>query len=336
MNVSTLRRNRHPSTVTDPSEQVWQPVVQSMLTSSLHSAENRASARACVLDWAGNARRWRGGWRESIPESAYEGVPFEALEEDFHLQVTTSGDGRLWCFHVEHPDASPRPRRWKLEAFVADKGQHDEMGVRVFCQAARRDFVPSNTPALVKSFVANQALVDAGVPLTDTAMVADTDDRYDQFAELLHSEERKLPIVAVSERVSRTEDPHYAVKPDLLARALQGIAHVVALPQDQTLWLNDEVGRDISVFNGAIRVYRPGFHAHANKGEHPLYLAERVVMDTTQNSFDRQLARRLRLYSVDSKAKLDAWPRAEQETPATGRSQSLFEGLRRALGLFRR
>ena len=291
---------------------------------------------ASVLDWAGNSRKWREGWRESIPDTAYDGTPFEAMEDAVHLQASRSVDGKLWCFHVEHPDFGPNPRRWKLEAFVADQGTHDELGVRVFCEASPREFIPSNTPALVKSFITEHVILDAGVALTNAAMVAEDEEAYGRFTDLLHASERRLPVVVLSQQTSREADAAYAIKPDVMARALQGLAHVVALPASQATWLSDEVGRDLSVFRGAIRVYMPGFHAHAEKHDHSLYLPDRIETHPSPRSFDKQLARRLRMRTVDSKEKLEAWPRVETEVVATGKAQSLFEGLRRALGLFKR
>jgi hypothetical protein len=304
-----------------------------MLLSRRHGADNREGLRAAVLDWAGNSRRWRGGWRESIPDSAYAGSPFETLEEDVHLQVTKSADNKVWSFHVEHPD-SARPRRWKLEAFVADRDTRDEVGVRVFCQAAPGEFVHSNSPALVKSFVQEHQLLDAGFDVKDAPIVVEDDDSYERFTDLILASERRLPVVVLSGLASKAVDGKYAVAPAPLARSLQGVAHVVGLPANQCQWLSDELGRDLGVFRGAVRVYMPGFNAHADKQDHPLYLAERIVMDKSQKSFDKLLGRRIRGSTVDTSEKLSAWPQADAVAAKSG--LNLFEGLRRALGLFKR
>lgn len=317
-----------------PGTPVWQPVVQVMLPTRQHGPENRERMRAAVLDWAGNSRRWRGGWREHIPESAYAGAPFEAMEDDCHLQVTKTADKKVWSFHVEHPEQSARPRRWKLEAFVADRDTHDEVGVRVFCLAPAGEFIHSNSPVIVKSFVQSGQLLDAGFDIRDTPIPADDDDSYERFTDLILAPARRLPVVVLSQLASRTEDAKYAVDPALLARSFQGVAHVVGLPANQCQWLSDELGRDLGVFRGAVRVYMPGFNAHADRRDHPLYLAERIVMDKSQKSFDKLLGRRIRGSTVDTSEKLSAWPQADAVAAKSG--LNLFEGLRRALGLFKR
>jgi hypothetical protein len=298
---------------------------------------DRDKARSLVLDWAGGARRWRKGWRESIPGNAYEGVPFEAREDDVHLQTSRSSDGKLWCFHVEHSDGDPSQtgRRWILEAFVADRDTHDEFGVRVFCFAPPQSFIPSNTPALVKQFIKEFDLDDNHFEIRETPYFADDEDGYYDFTDTLLSKERQLPLVVVSQLIPREGPPTYAAKPDVLARALQGIAHVVVLPLTQAHWLAEEVGHDLSVSRGAIRVYMPGFHAHADKMEHWLYIPKNIVMNGSGKSLDKQLARRLRLITVNSPAKLERWPVADTTVLAMESQKNLFEGLRKAIQTFR-
>lgn len=315
----------------------WVPVVQVMMKSTRHHQQDRDKARALVLDWAGEARRWRRGWRESIPDTAYEGVPFEALEDAVHIQTSRSSDGKLWCFHVEHPDGdqSREGRRWILEAFVADRDTHDEFGVRVFCLAAPLSFVPSNTPALVKQFIKAFDLDDNHFEIRETPYFADDEDGYYDFTDTLLSKERQLPLVVVSQMIPREGPPGYAAKPEILARALQGVAHVVVLPVTQANWLAEEVGHDLAVFRGAIRVYMPGFHAHADKMEHSLYIPKNIVMNSTSKSLDKHLPRRLRLFTVSSPAKLENWPLADTSQPAMESRKNLFEGLRKAIRAFR-
>jgi len=313
----------------------YRPVVQFVAQSRQHSEENRSRARAAILDWAGDARRWREGWRNSIPEGAYGGASFDVVEDALHLQVSTDPRNGLWCFHVEHSDSRQPDRTWKLEAFVADRDTHDEMGVRVFREALQGESVPSNTPALVRTFIAQNDLVDAAQALSTSPILVDSDEALDAFVSLLDAPERTLPVVAVSQAVSRTKS-EFCAPPDLLARAIQGLAHVAAFAPAQSFHLSEVLGKPLSVYQGAVRVYQPAFGQDAVPHEHPLYLPEKIEISKTPYSFERAMARRLRFATVDSTEKLARWPQADRELVARGRSLSLFEGLRRALGLIRR
>ena len=90
----------------------------------------------------------------------------------------------------------------------------------------------------------------------------------------LCSSERLLPAIVLS--------PHLAtektmVDPVLLQDALLGYASVHVL---ESKWVGfaftEAIGRDYTCFNGAIRLYWPGFQDGANPWDHPLYLPDKI------------------------------------------------------------
>jgi len=316
----------------------FHPVAQFVMSSALHSADNRKQARTAILDWAGQARYWREGWGNSIPDKAYDGQPFDASDEGVHIEVRADKAAALWCFQVEHDDVRDASREWRLEAFVADRGAHDEVGVRVFCKPGTPvRFVPSSTPALVKTFIQHHQLADDGSPVTATCTEAEDDESFNRFTDLLLSRSRRLPVVVLSQGQA-TRNGGYALNLDQCARALQGFAHVVALAEEQTYWLSDELGRELSVYGGAVRTYMPGFHAEADPHDHPLQLAERIEQGGPR-SFDQALARRLRALTVNSEL-LAQWPErpvVQDVARRTGlRTRDVVAGLKRALGTLKR
>ena len=335
------RRQGEASALRMLSATEFHPIAQFIMPSALHSAENRAAARTQILDWAGESRPWRDGWSGSIPDKAYEGRPFDAADDGVHIEVRADSENKMWCFEVEHDDSRDPARHWRLEAFVADRETHDEMGVRVFCQpGAPTRFVPSNTPAIVKSLVRDNHMVDAGSPVTSKPLEADHDDSFEDFLDLLLSRERKLPLVLLTERRG-ARAPSYTVSPEKCAQILQGFAHVVALPEEQSSWLGDELGRAVSAFGGAIRTYMPGFHAEANPYDHPLYLPERIEQRSGGWTFEQTLARKLRALTVDTDSKLALWPQRPEvrevaRVPGFPSRERLTQGLKKALGALKR
>jgi hypothetical protein len=103
----------------------------------------------------------------------------------------------------------------------------------------------------------------------------DSDHDVEAFLGELESSHRALPIVLVTESVRR-EDPIPDLA-ELLASALFGMAIVTRATRDATFALTREVGRPMSCFDGAVRIYWPGWRASQPPFAHPLFLGERVA-----------------------------------------------------------
>ncbi len=90
----------------------------------------------------------------------------------------------------------------------------------------------------------------------------------------LVEEERRLPVVVVS----RTrESGSVRVDASALARELAGIAHVRVLSSTQASWtLTEFVGPSLSTWDGAVRVYFPGFTTQDDPYRHRFWLGDRV------------------------------------------------------------
>ncbi len=100
-------------------------------------------------------------------------------------------------------------------------------------------------------------------------------DGIEQFIELLESPLRKLPLVFVS---PYTTDEKNAINTVRMSAALAGVAVVVEATSAEVTWeIAEKLGRPLSCFDGAARIYWPGFSANDGPREHPLYLADRIV-----------------------------------------------------------
>jgi len=158
--------------------------------------------------------------------------------------------------------------------------------------------------------VAQHALVDGGVDVTATPRYVTDDDAFKQCTSLMLSPERQLPVVVLSQLPANTE---FAIDPSKLARNVQGLAHVICLPFAMTFKLSDRVGKPLSVFQGAIRTYYPGFSKDSDPRHHHLIFAERISEwadegGTGPTAFEQFLSRQLHLYSVATPEKVDQLP----------------------------
>lgn len=71
-----------------------------------------------------------------------------------------------------------------------------------------------------------------------------------------------------------------------LAAALAGVAIVVEADSSDVTWeIADTLGKTLSCYNGAARIYWPGFSIADDPRKHPLYLAERISTVGPQAAF---------------------------------------------------
>ncbi len=104
--------------------------------------------------------------------------------------------------------------------------------------------------------------------------------------ELLYRQGRRLPVIAISE----TEAGTYRIDPNALARRVAGAAHIVHLTSDASWELTHALGKRMSVFNGAVRLYLPGLSEDTeDPHQHPLWL----LKDGDEDRFIQSIAARV-------------------------------------------
>ncbi len=84
---------------------------------------------------------------------------------------------------------------------------------------------------------------------------------------------RVMPIFVVSPDIWTDKS---LIDADKLQNQLVGFAKVVLLSKWAAFRLTNRLGKSLSCYNGAIRLYWPGFTDKSNPWEHPLYLAEKI------------------------------------------------------------
>lgn len=97
----------------------------------------------------------------------------------------------------------------------------------------------------------------------------------------LFSTERPLPVIVISPDVwtGRLE-----VGTASLQKTLLGFAQVAALRDKWAAFkLTDCLGKELSCYNGAVRLYWPGLEANSNPFDHPLYFADSIRWQAENN-----------------------------------------------------
>jgi hypothetical protein len=109
-----------------------------------------------------------------------------------------------------------------------------------------------------------------------------------EFVEnLFCSQDRAVPLLLISPDA----DGSLFVDPNEVADKLAGLCIVVVLKSPSaTFALTSLVGRELSCFNGAIRLYWPGVSSSSNPWQHPLYLSGAVKrFEQTKAGFEGEV-----------------------------------------------
>lgn len=125
-------------------------------------------------------------------------------------------------------------------------------------------------PRLVPQLL-NQFGGEAGIPLAADAINLSKFE-IDRLLETLQNDRRKLPLVLFS---VHPDQGTTVCRVDLVADILAGLAHVFTLADvEASFVLTDSVGKGHSCFNGATKIYWPGWTPEDNPFKHRLLWPE--------------------------------------------------------------
>ncbi|WP_146217951.1 MULTISPECIES: hypothetical protein [unclassified Caulobacter] len=210
----------------------------------------------------------------SIPQVALEGQSFEVggggVSPAQAVNLTFEG-GRVWAASLDDPDKQVVGRTWVTEITVGEREGRVLFGTRLINVTGRGDdpFVPS-LPGVSRQIVGRLPSRADEMDLSERAWRVVTPDQVDDLIALLDDGGRTLPVLVISDAISR---PPF-VLPDVVAGRLAGAAHVVSLHNQAAQELISRWGKQLSVYDGAARLYRPGFWSDkSDPFEHPLWMS---------------------------------------------------------------
>lgn len=105
---------------------------------------------------------------------------------------------------------------------------------------------------------------DAGWPLQTGPRTVGPED-FERFARFLADPRRCRPVLVLTSQAEAGP----AGDPNKLACSLCGAAHVVVLTKPAASAMTGQFGEGLSVWNGAVRCYAPGFNEQSSGTEHP-------------------------------------------------------------------
>lgn len=217
---------------------------------------------------------WMRRRNPAIPLSAIDGAAFE-IGGGGHAPaqaVTLQRDGaKIWAASLDDPDKAVAGRTWVTEVTVAEQAGRVLFGTRLInvTRGEGSAFVPS-LPGISRQIVNLLPATADQLSLTDGARRISTADEVDELIALLDDPARQLPVLVVADALAR---PLF-VAPDLLAKRLAGACHLISLDTEGAWELTRRIGRQLSVFDGAARLYRCRFFSdRSDPFDHPLWIA---------------------------------------------------------------
>lgn len=256
---------------------------------------DRTAFESCVelaVQWMGEPPR-RGQRPRSgilLPTEAMRGESFDISDvlganpaKALRLEAS---EGRLWTARLDFPDPDC-PRNWVSEFFVERRvGHRVRFGAQLTCvmRSECPPFEPTR-PRLVQRILESLSCEADGRSLSDTIVPTQHRDVAD-LIELIYQTDRRLPVIVCS----AGDDVNPELSPARLAKRVGGAAHIVELTAEAAWELTRTIGRRMSVFNGAIRIYNPGLTEEAEDPfDHPLWIGQ----SRSAKNLQRQIADRV-------------------------------------------
>ena len=229
--------------------------------------------RNVVLDWM---QRTVDG---SLPRKALRHRDFSYRSGTTLCRGARSdaGDSDQWAVLIERSPA--RDREIATEIVVSStSGQAPVVGIRVVDRSIAPAGVEREYPSdLLAALASEVPLLQHGRRLACEPVTVESESTMSGFLGLLLDTARKTPFAVLSLPADEADRESLATHADALASALTGLAVVWVLPPAMTFRLTEHVTRHLSVFNGAWRLYQPGFGTGSSKTDHPLVLWPRLA-----------------------------------------------------------
>lgn len=246
----------------------------SQVTFQLHAADIEKAfvdVRTRILHWIVK----RAG--KPLPQEAWRGEDFELLDVGAQrTAAVTLATPRYWCARADDADREVPQRTWTTEFGLASSGSELRFGCRLQC-ATQGDDAPyqPSIPSLIRQIAKELDLRVDNFRVRDRAWYVDAAEDSAALISLLLSKTRRRPIVVVSHAKDPVDEwfSNAAQAGDDLAYSVIGAAHTVVVSERAGFALTDELGKEFSVFNGAVRTYGTGFDPNRDEPmRHPIAL----------------------------------------------------------------
>jgi hypothetical protein len=236
------------------------------------------AARDQVIKWANNKTSGR------LPAAAFDHQTFEHLSSGRSASAVRiqEPDSDVWSLRVEDPDKTVAARVWTTEITIINRNNNfSHFGLRLTAGFTEESLdIEPHVPGVVRQIISSPGLFSGTFRLQDIPIQIPDAKYANLLMAALLSPDRRLPIIILSVPPGAADRFGTPIDSLALAKACAGLAIVVVLPSEFCWSLTERFGRRLSVYNGAARVYLPGFTEDANPfGGHELIFPEQLTSE---------------------------------------------------------
>ena len=246
---------------------------------TLHARDQQSDAPASVATIAPVIGRWAGSVNPDAIIESGEWIDVGRTKDRLLTEKLDLGADAdwAWVFRRYHRDDDDPTVTWIVEIEVAEQADKPDTEIAIILMRESSDgrvrplrTDPPEPPRVIRD------LLDApDLEYFDGSIALWSDPRTlrreyaAELVEALGDPRRRLPVIGVSIN-PETDAP--IVDVPRLARRVAGMAHVWLVPPDATWALSEQLPPKLGVFNGAIRIWWPGFGPDADPFEHHLFM----------------------------------------------------------------
>lgn len=227
-----------------------------------------------VLKWA---QRRAGG---RLPAEAWEGKSFEFFSGGRNSSALRlrEGGSDIWAIRADDPDKSVAERVWTTEVVLGLLPEEPaRFSARLLVSTPEAELsIEPHAPGFVQQVVDSCRLIAGSQAVFAAPTELFVEDDAAKLIDHLVDSNRVLPTFVLTLPDDRPADVPL-IDATALARAVVGLAHVIVARPPVCWALTVRLGKRLSVFGGAVRVYLPGFNDGADPYGHHLVLAGQLV-----------------------------------------------------------
>lgn len=216
----------------------------------------------------------------------------------WRLEHTGSLDSEdLWAVNVRGDQSSPMTLEISVETDFVGR-------------------VRPRLPTILRELASETVIQNSDGIIHPRAKVIATSAAMTDFVRLATDPERIFPILIMSS----DENAVFINDPDIVAAQCAGAMHVFTIMPSRTYDLSDRWGRNLSAYNGSIRIYQPRFDPENDSPfRHQLIMPGANARDKLSSAIDREMSETLWRYGINVADELqDTLDSIEEDKPATG------------------
>jgi hypothetical protein len=234
-------------------------------------SDTTALIRKEALKWAQNRTVGR------LPDEAWRGEAFQHLSSGRTCMGARAveGESDIWALRVDDPDKEIPGRVWSTEIVVGKASTNAGLfSLRLLITSPEDQLtLEPHSPGIVLQLAQRPGLYAGTYRISAESSTIRSDADMQTLIAQLIDPARKLPLIVLSVPASSPNPEKSQIDSAVLARATVGLAQVITLPARFTWGLSEQFGKRLSVFEGASRMYLPGFTADSNPfGGHDLFV----------------------------------------------------------------